>query len=104
METIEVRFYLKGEDTTEIVTFNNLASNPFKVGDVVNLNVNSVPLRELVGYKIDFQRSVNNTVEKSKRLFNLKKASLIKESKHITINHLSESKIIIEYTCEILAQ
>jgi hypothetical protein len=100
---MRISFYLKEGDTErEITSFNELKHNPFKEGDIVNLQVGELYPAELKGCNQSFKTSLTNSNIELSKTFNHKKVKLISESKWLTFNVLSEPRLVIEYYCEIL--
>lgn len=63
-----IDFYLENEEETEITSFNELTSNPFKVGDEVYLDINDLYLTDLSTFR---EESRKNLIEKMKLLVNV---------------------------------
>ncbi len=100
---MRISFYLKeGDDETQITSFNELTSNPFKVGDIINLKVERLHLMKIVGFMESFREKVTENNDKLSGSFNNKKVKLIEESKWVSFDVVSEPKMVIEYYCEIL--
>lgn len=95
---MEIKFWVKdaiieGEIRFHICTLNNVKSNPFKVGDVISLEM--FPLQEN-GSSLYFHKIKN---------LHLKKIKLVEENKYLNIfNELmtNDDELIIEYNCEVL--
>ena len=100
---IKIELCLKDSEGTEsILTEMKLPSNPFKVGDKVNLSLNSLQLHELIGYKDSFIESLKTKHELYQSTVHLKTAVLIDEQFFLDIDLRHENELSVSYTCEII--
>jgi len=98
---ITISFYLETKNEPHIHTMYNMISNPFKVGDVINLTVEEILPRKLDD-EIYSKEAIKILVEnnlKQRKMFHLKEIKLIKENKYI---ELESGKFNIEYHCELI--
>ena len=98
IQTMNISFY----DDIEIVRFYDMVSNPFKIGDVISLDVNELYPIELEKYNNELQVSFSEKVSEVSKKYRHKKIKLIEEEKYVTINLLKKSIINIEYFCEFI--
>ena len=98
---MRIQFFLKDKET-EIASFDNMSGNPYKVGDVISMQVRELSPNELSQYNSKFQERFSERNMEQSEMFHLKKIKLVGESKFFTIKTLDESEAIIEYYCEII--
>ena len=48
---MNIYFHLNNEEETHVMSFHNIASNPFSVGDIVNLSVDDLFPKDYDKYK-----------------------------------------------------
>ena len=77
---MNIHFYLEEEEETEITSFYDMQSNPFKIGDEISLDVNEDLLAK----------------------FKRKKIKIVKEGKYVRVKSTSEGKLTIEYHCVLI--
>lgn len=98
---MNILFYLDNESETPITSFYDLASNPFKVGDVVSLEVNELYPAEYLKFNNEKKQieliSRNTDLQNT---FNNKKIMIVKEGKYMRFNKLNEPILTIEYHCK----
>lgn len=100
---IKIQLCVKDSEGTEsILTEMKLPSNPFKVGDKVNLNLNSLRHHELIGYKDSYKESIKANHELYRSTVHLKTAVLIDEQFFLDIDLIHENQLSVSYTCEII--
>lgn len=99
---MNIYFYLNIEKETEITSFYNLNSNPFKLNDIVSISVDEFVPAELDKYKEDFKKNMILKNDENRKQFHLKKIKLVRENKYVRYNILSKPIITIEYFCEII--
>jgi hypothetical protein len=99
---MRIQFFLNNEEETEITSFHDYTSNPFKEGDVISLYVDELVPRDLDIFKRESKIQFNSDNLLLKEKFHLKKIRLIKERKYLNFTNLSQPKLIIEYHCEII--
>ena len=100
---IRIEFGIKDAEGNEtILTDMKLPSNPFKIGDKLNLKLNSLEYHELIGYKDTFKESIKTNYETLKSTVHLKTAVLVEESFYMDIDMLHDNQLTIVYLCEII--
>lgn len=99
---MNIYFYLNTEDETEIVTFHDLESNPFKLGDEVNLSINELYPAEYSKYNDHYKKVIIEDNEELRRKFNRKNIKLVWEGKYINFKTAQKPSITIEYHCDIV--
>ncbi len=101
---MNIHFYLNDNMDTIINSMNNVESNPFKIGDIISLDVSILYPKDYSHYRSDTQKQfiVNNTELRNK--FHLKIIKIIEENKFMKFNLLSEGILTIEYFCEFVTK
>ena len=99
---MNIHFYLNDKEETPVMSFYDLATNPFKKGDVVSLTVDDLVPAEYNQFKKDDQEKVLKDHVKLQERFRFKKLMLLHEGKYVKFNTLSEPSITIEYHCELI--
>lgn len=100
---IKIQFCLKDSEGNEsILTEMKLPSNPFKVGDKVNLTLKELKTHELSNYKDSIKESIKTKHELFLSTVHLKTAVLIDEQFFLDIDLVHENELSISYTCEII--
>jgi hypothetical protein len=94
-----IQFYLNDENETHVHTFFDVQSNPFTLGDTINLSVDEIPPRKYENFKPNAIKHIRENHKHTRDLFHLNKIKLIKESKYI---ELESDKLTIEYHCELI--
>lgn len=95
-----IQFYLNNEDETSIHSMYDMVSNPFKVGDIINLSVDNIPPYKLQTYKPEFAKKLVEDNKQQRAIFHNKEIKLIREGKYIDIE---SDKFVIEYHCELVS-
>lgn len=97
-----IQFFLDDENETQITSFYDLTSNPFKIGDEVLLTVDDLyPVHySKLKPKVKEQIIENNTELHSK--FNRKTVKLVSEGKYLRFTAIGEPKLTIEYHCILI--
>jgi hypothetical protein len=99
---IKIELCLKDSEGNEsILTEMKLPSNPFKVGDKVNLNLNSLR-HEIYSFKDSIKESIMTNHKLFQETVHLKTAVLIDEQFFLDIDLVHESQLSVSYTCEII--
>ena len=96
---MNIHLYL--EDDTEIVSFYDMTSNPFKLGDVLHLDVDDMFPKDLEKYPAHLHNSLKEKHQTLYNTFRLKRVEIIREWKGIRIT-FNEPKITIEYYCKLI--
>jgi hypothetical protein len=99
---MNIHFYLNNEEETPITSLHDLVSNPFSLNDIINLDVEELYPADYIKYKEDFRRKMVEDSEEFKKTFKRKSVKLVKEGKFMNMKIMSESKLIIEYHCELV--
>ena len=99
-----IQFYLNNEEETQITSFYDMQSNPFKVGDIVHLNVEELYPVDYNQYKEDFKIKMINDNKELEKLFKRKDVKIVKEDKWVEFKVAKEPKLVIEYHCEFVSQ
>lgn len=96
-----ISFWLNNKEETEITSFYDMVSNPFNVGDVINLDVEELYPSQI--NSLPSQTLRENLIEKNKMLqekFKRKDFKIVREGKYLEFDGLSKTKLTIEYHCE----
>jgi len=100
---IRIEFGIKDAEGNEtILTDMKLPSNPFKIGDKLNLKLNSLKYHELIGYKDTLKESIKTDYETLKSTAHFKTAVLVEESFFMDIDMFHDNRLTIVYLCEII--
>lgn len=97
-----IHFYLNNNAETPITTFYDVESNPFKVGDVIQLDVDEIYPIEIKTYKDSVINKIYDDQRSLEELFRHKEIKIVRENKYVNIKMLKESRITIEYHCELI--
>jgi len=100
---MQIHFYLNNEEQDEIAIFYNLVSNPFKVDDIINLNVSEFSVNEFkLSVNPDKVQSFKDSNKELTKKFHMREVRIVKENKYMQLKTVAETKLTIEYFCEIL--
>jgi hypothetical protein len=99
---MEVNLYLNDECDTNIAFFSDLTSNPFKLGDEINIAVHDLKQKDYIRYRTEYANKMKEDNKILQDTFNLKKIRLVKENVFAKITVANEPKLIYEYHCEIV--
>lgn len=97
-----INFYLNDESSKELASFNNLTSNPFKLDDIIGMEIRDLAPFNYKGFKKEI---VDNMIESNnslKSLVNRKNIKLVKELKWVNTTVLTDSQVTIDYYCDII--
>jgi hypothetical protein len=97
-----IAFYIKNEEEIPITTFYDIESNPFSVGDILNLNVDDIYPIQINKYDSDYQKKIVEDNTKLIELFKRKKIKIVEEGKWVEFSVLNSSKLTIEYHCQFV--
>lgn len=97
-----IHFYLNDKTETPITSFHDLATNPFKVGDIINLSVDELYPKDYSQYNKPTQEKMILDNDKLRNNFNIKSIKIVREGKYCGFNGLTEPILTIEYHCEIV--
>tara|TARA_R110000796_G_scaffold59568_2_gene137414 strand:+ start:3112 stop:3456 length:345 start_codon:yes stop_codon:yes gene_type:complete len=81
----------------DIFTMYDVYANPFKLGDVIHVNVEEFYPRDLEKYNEEFREKLTKTNNERRKNFHLKEVELIKERKYIRTELLDKPRLNIEY-------
>ena len=96
---MNIHFYLDNEEETEIVSMYDLASNPFKIGDEISLDVEELNPADYNKFKEPFQIKMINDNKELEAKFKWKKVKLVRERKYVKFKVANTPKLTIEYHC-----
>jgi|AntRauTorckE6833_2_1112554.scaffolds.fasta_scaffold33921_2 hypothetical protein len=99
---MNIHLYLNNEDETHIASYHGMKSNPFKVGDVLFVNIRDLVPSQLEPFPDDHKKRILKENDELKSNFHLKNISLILEKKYIHPSVLDDGNIVVEYHCEIV--
>lgn len=99
---MNIHLYLDNEDETLITSFYDLVSNPFKIGDDININIEEFYPIELSNLSEEVKNNRVKENEEIKKTLNRKKVRIIREGKYLRFKFLGEPKLTIEYHCVCL--
>lgn len=94
-----IHFYLRNEEETQIMTFHDLESNPFKIGDKIFLTVDELFPIDYSKFEKELQKKFILDNNERHSTFNRKKIEIVKEGKHVCFNGLNSINLTIEYHC-----
>ena len=99
---MEINFYLNNEEQTQITCMYDVTSNPFNLNDIVHLCVEDMSVSRLECYP----KHMHDTFKEEQKVlwdtFRMKDVKLVKECKFLKFSRIGETKLIIEYYCEIV--
>lgn len=99
---MNIHFYLNNEEETHITSFFDMASNPFNVGDIINLNVEELYPADYDQY-VDVPRiTIIEENKKLQRLFGKTKVRIVREGKWVSFKETKEPKLVIEFHCNFI--
>lgn len=96
---MNIHFFLDNEEETPITSMYDLASNPFKIGDEITLDVEGLFPAEYKMFKEDYQIKLLNDNKELQSKFKRKKVKLVREGKYVNFKVVKEAKLTIEYHC-----
>jgi len=99
---MNIHFYLNNIKETPITSLYDLESNPFTLNDIVHLDVEELYPVDYNKYKEDFRNKMIKDNEELKKTFRRKKVKLVKEGKYMKFKITTETKLTIEYHCELI--
>lgn len=99
-----IHLYLDNDAETEVASFYEMTSNPFKLGDVVHVTVDDLSPKEL--HEFSRVETVRENLLKEHNIkrekFRRKAVKLVREGKYITTKALRTDTLTIEYHCKII--
>ena len=99
---MEINFYLNNEEQTDITQMRDMVSNPFNLNDIIHLNVEDMSRNRLEAYPKQMHDIFKEEQKVLWETFRLKDVKLVKECKFLKFSRIGETKLIIEYYCEIV--
>lgn len=97
-----IQFYLDDENETQITSFYDLVSNPFKVGDEVLLTVDDLYPIEYNKFKPTVKEKIIKDNNELITKFNRNTVKLVREGKYLKFTSIGEPKLTIEYHCILI--
>jgi hypothetical protein len=97
-----IHFYLDDMGETLITSFYDIPSNPFKIGDIIYLDVEDIFPVDYNKYKKYVANQFKIANDESIEKFHQKRIQLISEKKYMRFNILKESQLVIEYHCALV--
>lgn len=104
---MKIQFYLLEDDGTEkecIATLANLTASPFKIGDVLAIDVRSLRGKDLDTMPKRMQQIFEEKNHNLTELLHLKKIKIVRDFVGLTLSLLNESQLNIEYFCKIVEE
>lgn len=98
---MNIRFYLCNQEETEITTFHGIPHNPFKIGDIISLDVEDIYPNDLKGSEA-LQTVIKEADKTLQSLFRMTKVIIVREYKEISIKATRDGNLTIEYFCEFV--
>ncbi|MCP4664861.1 MAG: hypothetical protein GY849_00725 [Deltaproteobacteria bacterium] len=97
-----IHLYLNNEEETEITTMFDMQSNPFKIGDILHLNVEELYPNDYKKYKEDFQRTLIQSNKELEQNFRRKTVKLVKVYNSLEFKVMKKPRLTIDYYCEFI--
>ena len=99
---MNIHLYLNDENETQIASFYDIQSDPFKIGDEINLNPEEIYPADYNDFikevRIKFIKENKEMIE----LFRLKRVKLISLYRELRFNGFNSQTYTIEYKCEFV--
>lgn len=99
---MNIHFYLNNEEETPITSLYDLDSNPFKLDDIIHLDVEELYPVDYNKYKEDFKLKMIKDNEELEKTFRRKKVKLVKEGKYMKFKIIDKTRLTIEYHCDLV--
>jgi len=93
-----INFYLdKGDKTLKITSFENMVSNPFNVGDIIELYVNELDstIKNSKDARLEQYKELDETLHN-------KKVKLVEVEKYVQFDNFTEPELTISYCCDFV--
>jgi len=94
-----INFYLDDESETTITSFDDMASNPFNVGDLIHLRVDPIFPNEFDKYSEASRGRIKENASLLEEKFKYRDVVIVRESKHVRFNLLDGAHLTIDYIC-----
>jgi len=101
---MNIHFYIDNEEETPIMDMHDVAVEPFKVGDIINLTVDELFPKDLDKYKNNMElyyKTLNENKE-LRALFHLNTIQIKRMARYARFDNMNEAVITIEYHCILL--
>jgi len=99
---MNIHFYLNNEKETPITSLYDLESNPFKLDDIIHLDVEELYPVDYNKYKENFRNKMIKDNEELEKTFRRKKVKLVKEGKYMKFKIIDKTRLTIEYHCDLI--
>ena len=99
---MNIHFYLNNEEETPITSLYDLESNPFKLDDIIHLDVEELYPVDYNKYKENFRNKMIKDNEELEKTFRRKKVKLVKEGKYMKFKIIDKTRLTIEYHCDLI--
>lgn len=93
-----IQFWLDDEEETHITTMYGMETNPFSVGETINLSMEDRVPNEYQDYLPEVVKRLVAEDEIRRKLFNHKKITLLREDKYL---EMKRGSLTIEYHCKL---
>jgi hypothetical protein len=93
---VSVWVEINGEQE-EVIRLYDVYSNPFKVGDVLHIDVEELYPIDIKDYKPEHQANFQKENTRRRELFGRKKIRLVREGKYVHTKLLNKDRVEIEY-------
>ncbi len=94
-----IHFYLNDEGHTPITSFHDMVSNPFKKGDIIDLDVRPLYPVNIANLGPHVIEGVKDRNAQARELFQMRRVEIVNEIKCIKFNTLGQPDLTIEYFC-----
>jgi hypothetical protein len=94
---MRIQLFLNNPEEEHIYTFFDMVTNPFNLGDVINLNVSELSPKDYSNLPESIAKNMQISNLEDREKFHFKNIVLIRENKYVD---LKDGSIIIEYHCE----
>jgi hypothetical protein len=99
---LTVHLYMDNEDETQILSYYEIPSNPFKLGDEVFIRVEDMFPPDLEGLSSAGKSARVDATRELRELIDHKWVKLVREGKWADTKISKPSRLTIEYHCEII--
>lgn len=103
-----INFYLISETDTDnssetpITAMYGMASNPFKIGDEILLEVQGLIPKDYCNFNAEAKLKIKNDNDRLRLLFHFEKVKIIRERKSINFKNTGHPILSIEYHCRFV--
>ena len=104
---MKIHFYLNDKEQTHITSMWDMQTDPFKIGDLILLNVDNLRTSDIKEISTDRLLDIvvqekKDKNEKLKSLFLGKTIKIVSEKKYMRFKSIGETYLTIEYYCKIV--